>query len=289
MSWTLSERKGLCLFHIGVDPVEEVSDFGKDTRLALAGSGSPGNHADDVELSGLGFGGTDEGAAGVAHASRLTVRAEPDHAGPDHAAPTGLQVGVLPDFALELLESVGHLSGRSDQTPAGKPASFGTVVVIAGIGHASCASVGSREVDVLGQLDQSDVVFDLVRSVEIRVHDDPGNLDIFFGSVIVLLMPFSDADAEFGGRFGASEAVSGAKNPPRGDQSTSANVLSLEKGVGRESEGDLPGEFSVAGGKSVDDFAAGALLAAGLEGGGARHNGRQHDQELHLLLRCLCR
>ena len=63
---------------------------------------------------------------------------------------------------------------------------------------------------------------------------------------------------------------------------TSANVLFLEEGEGGESEGDLPGELAVGGGESVDNAAAGPLLAASFKSGGASHDGDQHDQDLHL-------
>ena len=59
-------------------------------------------------------------------------------------------------------------------------------------------------------------------------------------------------------------------------------MLFLEKGVGRESEGDLPGELSVAGGQSVDDTAVAAFFAASRECGGGSHQRDQHDRHLHL-------
>ena len=63
---------------------------------------------------------------------------------------------------------------------------------------------------------------------------------------------------------------------------TSANVLFTEEGERSEAQGDLPGELSVGGGEAVDDAAAGSLFAARLKGGGASHEGDQHDQHLHL-------
>ena len=53
-----------------------------------------------------------------------------------------------------------------------KPASFGAMVVISGIGHASGAGIRPREVDFGGQLDQCDVVFHGMRIVESTVNDD---------------------------------------------------------------------------------------------------------------------
>merc|ERR1711872_1066629 len=102
-------------------------------------------------------------------------------------------------------------------------------------------------------------------------------------SVVTLLMPFSSADAESVGIFGAHEAVSGAKDPSRSDQSASADVLSVVIIRRSISKGDLPGELSVSGGESIDDSASGSLLAASLEGSGACHHRSQHDQQLHLL------
>jgi len=221
---------------VGLDPGEEVSDFREDTGLTLTGSSSPRYNTDDIVLARLGLGWADEGAAGITHARGLAVSPESDHAGLDHVGPTGLQVGVSPNLALELLELVRHVAGRSDETPAGKPASCGAVVVIPGVGHASGTGIGGREINILGQLDQSDVVLHRVGFVEFRVDDDLGNGDIFFGAVIVLLVPFSDADGKFGGALRLSETVSGTENPAGGDQSTSANVLFLEEGPRSESE-----------------------------------------------------
>ena len=103
---------------MGLDPGEEVGDFGEDSGLSLAGAGSPRDHADDVELTGLGLGGADERAARVTHAGGGVVRAKSDHARLDHVGPAFFQVGVSPDLALELLELVGHVSGGPDETPA---------------------------------------------------------------------------------------------------------------------------------------------------------------------------
>jgi len=147
------------------------------------------------------------------------------------------------------------------------------MVILSGIRHASCAGVRSTKVDVGGQFDQSDIVLNGMRLVELGVDNDLGYLDVFFGSVVVLLMPFSDANAEFRRLFALHKAVSGAKDPARGNQSTSANVLFLEESIGRESEGDLPRELAVSSGESVNNAAGGALFAAGLEGGGTCHDG----------------
>jgi len=258
---------------MGLDPGEEVGDFGEDSGLSLAGAGSPGDHADDVELTGLGLGGADERAARVTHAGGGVVRAKSDHARLDHVGPAFFQVGVSPDLALELLELVGHVSGGPDETPAGEPASFGAMVVVIGVGHASGTSVSSGKVNVFGQLDQSDVMLDGVGLVEFGMDNDLGDRNILLSSVIVLLTPFSYADGEFRGYLGLSEAVSGAKHPSGSDQSTSANVLFPEEGERGESEGDLPGELAVGGGESVDDAAAGPLLAASFKSGGASHDG----------------
>jgi len=270
---------------MSLDPGEEVGNFGEDSRLSLAGAGSPGNNSDNVELSGLGFGWADERAAGISHASRGVVGTESDHTRLNHIGPTGLQVGIGPDLALKLLELVGHVSWWSDKTPTGKPASLGAMVVFASVGHASGAGVRSREVNVFGQLDQSDVMLDGVGLVKFGVDDDLGNGDINFGAVIVSLVPFANANSEVGGSLRLSEAVSSAEDPARGDQSTSANMLFLEESEGGKSEGDLPRELAVSGGKPIDDAASGSLLAAGLEGGGASHDGDQHDQDLHLRCR----
>merc|ERR1739838_656898 len=114
-------------------------------------------------------------------------------------------------------ESVGHVSRGLDQTPAGEPASLCAVVVVSGIGHAGGTGVGAGEVDLISQFDQGNVVLNGVGLVELRVHDDLFDLHVFFGSVVVLLVPFSNADAEFGGVLGGAEAVGGAKDPARGD------------------------------------------------------------------------
>lgn len=267
---------------ICVDPIEEVHDTGEDAWLALAATASPGHDADNVELTGFGLGWADKGAARVTHAGRIFIGTESDHAGPNHIGPTGFQIGVGPNIALELLKLVGHFSRWFDKTPAGKPTTSGATVVLSCTGHASWADVRSRDVGVGGEFDQSDVVLNGVRSVESRVDDDLGNCDIFFGGISVLLAPFSNADPEFGRALALPEAVGGAEDPAGSDQGSSANVLSFKEGVRGVSEGDLPGELSVAGGESVDDTAIITLQAALLEGNGARHDGGQHDQEFHL-------
>jgi len=117
------------------------------------------------------------------------------------------------------------------------------------------------------------------------VDDDLGNAVFSLSSVITLLMPFSGADAESVGIFGAHEAVGSAKDPARGDQGTSADVLSIvviRRGI---SEGDLPGELSMSSRKSVDDSAGRSLLAASLEGSGTSHHRSQYDPQLHLLFK----
>ena len=60
----------------------------------------------------------------------------------------------------------------------GKPASLGAVVVFASVRHAGGAGVRSGEVNISGQLDQSDVMLDGVGFVEFRVDDDLGNGDV---------------------------------------------------------------------------------------------------------------
>jgi len=244
---------------VGFDPREEVGDLGEDTRGSLTGASSPGDDSDDVKLSRLGLGGADERATRVTHAGRVAVGAESDHTRLDHVWPAGFQVGILPDLSLELLESVGHVSWRLDETPAGKPASFSSVIVISGIWHTGWASVGGGEVNILSQLDQSDIMFNWVWPVELGVDDDLGNFNVFLGSVVILLVPFTDTNTEFGRALRLTKAVGSAKDPARGDQSTSADVLSLEEGERGESEGDLPGELAMGGRETVDNAASSAL------------------------------
>ena len=62
---------------------------------------------------------------------------------------------------------------------------------------------------------------------------------------------------------------------------TSADVLLLEEGVGGESEGDLPREFSVGSWETVDDTASRSLQPALLECQSCGHQGGQYDQNLH--------
>jgi len=181
---------------VGVDPVEEVGDFGEDARCSLASASSPGDDSDDVELSRLGLGWADERSTGVAHAGGVAVGSEPDHARLDHFWPTGLQVGILPDLTLKLLEGVGHISWGFDEAPSGEPASFGAVVVISGVGHAGRASVCAGEVNIGLQFDQSNVVFNGVGFVESRVDDDLFHLHILFGAIIIFLAPFADTNSE---------------------------------------------------------------------------------------------
>jgi len=159
--------------HIGLDPGEEVGNLGEDAGLSVTGPSSPGHDAGDVKLAGLGLGGADEGATRVAHAAGAVGGAESHHAGIDHVWPFCLQVRVRPNLALELLKGVGPDFRRgTDETPAGKPASLSAVIVVAGVGHTGGSGIRSGEVNVGGQLEQSDVVLNRMGLVELRVDDD---------------------------------------------------------------------------------------------------------------------
>ena len=114
----LSFKSRTTLLHISLNPVEEVSDFSEDSWLILASSGSPRHDSDDIVLSGSGLGRADQGSTRVTHAGGLTVGSEANHAWPDHVGPTGLQVGILPDAAGELLELIGSAARRFDESPA---------------------------------------------------------------------------------------------------------------------------------------------------------------------------
>ena len=54
----------------------------------------------------------------------------------------------------------------------GKPASLSAVIVVAGVGHTGGSGIRSGEVNVGGQLEQSDVVLNRMGLVELRVDDD---------------------------------------------------------------------------------------------------------------------
>ena len=69
-------------------------------------------------MAGLGLGGANKGATGVAHAGRFVVGPESDHTRIDHLGPTSLQVGILPDLAFELLKGVGPAIWGVDESPA---------------------------------------------------------------------------------------------------------------------------------------------------------------------------
>merc|ERR1719334_2242035 len=224
----------LFLDHVFLDPGQEVGDFGENAGESLAFAVAPRNNADDVEKALLVA--ANQRTAGVSHAGGDGVSAEANHARLDQISPGGLQVGVGKDGAVGFLELGWRDNTAGDslhgETPAGEPAVLSAVVIVGLLGHAGQSSVRTAQVHFSLQLDQSDVVLNLMGSVEVFVDDDLLNIEGLFSSVAAKDVPFTSFDRVFGGSLGLPEAMSGAENPVLGDQGATANVL-----FGNEEEG----------------------------------------------------
>jgi len=154
---------------------------------------------------------------------------------------------------------------------------LGSAVVLASRRQASGAGVRSGEVHRLGQLHEGNIVVELFGAVVSLVDVDFGDGVVFFGSILRLQVPFTDADRVGSGVFGLSEAMGGAEDVLVSDECSAADVS-----VSAEAEGDLPGEFAVTGVDAVDDATSAALLAALLEGrGGGNQQQDQTKSRLH--------
>merc|ERR1711962_274602 len=200
--WLYNERR-LDSLHVLLDPGEEVSDFRENAEHVLALAGAPGNDADDVEESFLVT--AHERTAGISHAGGHCVGAEADHAGLNHVAPLRLQGSVSKNRTVGFLKGGGRENAAGDslhrETPSGEPAILGALIIIALGRHASGAAIRTRHVHVALQLDQGNVVFDLVRFVEVFVDDDLLDFEGLLRSVAAEKMPFSGFDRIFGGSF----------------------------------------------------------------------------------------
>lgn len=103
-------------------------------------------------------------------------------------------------------------------------------------------------------MDESNIVLELLRTVKLRVNVDGGNWEVNLTAITGLQVPFTNPDFVRRWAFGASEAVSGAKDPSAGDESSTANVLSLASA--HHTQRDLVGKLSMAGWMPVDDVVA---------------------------------
>jgi len=276
----------LFLDHVLLDPGQEVGDFGEDSGESLAFAVAPRNDADNVEKALLVA--ADQRTARVSHAGGDGVSAEADHARLDHISPGALQSSVAQDRAVGFLELRGRENTTGDslhgETPAGEPAVLSAVVVVGLLRHAGQSSVRSTQVNFSLQLDQSNVVLNLMRFVEVFVDNDLLNIEGHLRSVTAEDVPFTSLDRVFGRSFGLHEAMSSAENPVLGNQSTTANVLFGDEEEGRVLEGDLPREFAMGSILTTDNTAAGSLLSALLKGNGRAHEGGQYHEHFHNVL-----
>jgi len=234
-----------------------LGNLGEDAGFARAGAGTEGDDTDDIV--GAAAVGADEGAAGVTHAGGPALAGFTESDNVVGKAPVlSEELAGAPDFAGDLLETVGEgLRVTLDQSPSGEHAVLVSTVVLAGGGHASGSSVGSREVDGLSELHEGDVVVELFGAVVALVDVDLGNLEVFLGAITSLQVPFTNTDGVGSGVLGLSEAVSSAEDVLVSDEGTTADVS-----VTTEAKGDLPGELAMAGIHAVDDTAAATLLSA---------------------------
>jgi len=97
-------------------------------------------------------------------------------------------------------------------------------------------------------------MLELLRAVKLRVNVDGGNWEVNLTAIMGLQVPFTNSDFVRGWALGASEAVSGTKDPSAGDESSTANVLSLASAI--HTQRDLVGKLSMACWMPVDDVVA---------------------------------
>ena len=100
----------------------------------------------------------------------------------------------------------------ADQTPTGVYAILSSAVILASGWQTSGADVRSGEVNWLSQLDEGNVVEELPGGVVLLMDVDFRDGTVFFGSILMLQVPFTDADLVVSGVFGLSKAVGSAED-----------------------------------------------------------------------------
>jgi len=145
--------------HLGLNPVNELRDFGEDAGLSVAFAGTERDDADDGAAAS-------QRTAGITHASRPSSGlSEDDGLRRLVSAPRGLSLRTAPNSSSHLLQLIGQLFGMSsNETPSRQSTGLATVIS-ARRGQRSSANVGAA--GGASELQESDVVLELLRAVEL--------------------------------------------------------------------------------------------------------------------------
>jgi len=230
--------------HLLPDPIDELGDFGKDARFSGAFSGTERDDADDRAAAS-------QRTAGITHASGPSSwLTEDDGSRGLVSSPFSLSFRPSPNLTAHLLQLVSQGFGMSsDETPTGQSASLAAVIGSSG------RQGGKPDISAAGcwssQLQESDVVLELLRAVELGVNVDCGDGEISLASIVGLQVPFTNANSVRGRAPGTSEAVSGAEDPSAGDEGSTTNVLSAAPA--HHSQRNLVRELAMTSWLSTDD------------------------------------
>jgi len=256
------------LSRVVCDPIDELGDFRKDSGHSSARRRTEGNDADDVKASVAVA--THQRTARITHACRPFARSAKRHRlVRHHLAPRDGSCSGSPDLACNLLKLICSFWWASfDESPAREEAVFVAAVILTRWGKAGRAHIHVVQVGILGEFQKSDIIGKSLRSIEQLVYDDVLYVEVAFGLIIAVQMPFTGANLEVIGFFRSSEAVGGAKHPTFVEQSSAANVT-LAVAISVKTKRHLPREFSMTGIYSANDSSAASLLTALLGKGGS--------------------
>jgi len=233
------------------DPRDELGNFGEDSGLLRACAGAERHDTNDVEAT----------SAIAAHqrTTRITHASRPDSG---IAKAHGIRRFVLapllrrrrrcPDLAVNLLQCVSWCWWISDhESPSREVAVRVAAVIFSGGRKTSSADIGAAEIGVLGQLQKSDVVLELLWAVELRMDVDAADGNVALGSIAAFKVPFAGTNLVRSWVLALSKAMGSAEHPSFVQQSSTANVHLPSWAI--ELKGNLPGELAVACINATDD------------------------------------
>jgi len=248
------------------DPRDKLGNFGENSGLLRACAGAERHNADDVEATST--------VAAHQRTTRITHASRPDSG---IAKADGIRRFVLapflrcrrccPDLAINLLQCVSWCWWISyDESPSREVAVTVAAVVLSGGRKTSSADIRAAEVGVLGKLQESDVVLELLWAVELRVNVDAADGNVALGSVAAFKMPFAGTNLVRSWVLALSKAMGSAEHPSFVQQSSTADVHLPSWAI--ELKGNLPGELAVARVNATDDSRTVALPSALIGGSG---------------------
>jgi len=248
------------------DPRDELRNFGEDSGLLRACAGAERHNTDDVEATST--------VAAHQRTTRITHASRPDSG---IAKADGIRRFVLapflrcrrccPDLAINLLQCVSWCWWISyDESPSREVAVSVAAVVFPGGRKTSSADIRAAEVGVLGKLQESDVVLELLWAVELRVDVNAADGNVALGSVAAFKMPFAGTNLVRSWVLALSKAMGSAEHPSFVQQSSTANMHLASWAI--ELKGNLPGELAVARVNATDDSRTIAFPSALIGGSG---------------------